>query len=500
MSDPRDPLNPSRRALLLAAASAGAAAAVSPLVGDRAAHAFGDAGVAQGPLAPVRYGLRLTREEASPAGRPQSVILTNGVLPAPEIRFRRGFLLRTDVANGLAAQTALHWHGVVVPNPMDGEIGLTQLPIGPGAVAVYEYPAVEPGTYWYHSTAGYQRQIGLAGALVIEEPDDVYGTARDQVVFLSDWLTGDPAAVIPGLRARAGEPAKEGRERFVNPAPDGGPFPTDVRFSAFLLNGRGHRNAWTCQAATGDRVRLRVINGSAQTFFRFMVAGHRLEVVAADGRPVAPVVVDHLVVGTGERYDVIVTVGDPGSYAIRAAALGQSGGAVGVLHTPETKPAVSTVPPKWEGIGLRYDMLRARDRGELAAGARRNLRVSIAQEAAGYRFTVNGQSYPSDASCDEMPEPLRIQPGERVHMEIDNKTRFHQSIHLHGHVFRLLAGGVDSNAAPRKDTLWVAPGEQSRIEFAADNPGRWLLDGVGLYRRRAGLARVIAYVSGTATR
>ncbi len=499
MSDPRKPLRPSRRDLLRVAASAGAAAAVAPFAAATPARAFASATPASGPLAPVRYALRLTREELSPRGRPEPALTANGVLPAPEIRFREGFLLRADIANGLAQATALHWHGLPVPNPMDGEIGVTQLPLGPGAVSVYEFPAASPGTYWYRSTAGVQRQLGLAGPFVVEEPENVYGTARDQVVFLSDWLSGDPAAVVPGLRERGGEPEKDQRDRFVNPGPDGEAFPTDVRFSSFLLNGRGHRNAWTCKASPGDRVRFRVINGSAQTFFRFMVTGHRLEVVAADGRLVEPVVVDDIVVGTGERYDVIVTVGAAGSYAIRGAALGQSGGAVGVLHTPEVKPSVSTVPPKWEGTSLRYDMLRTRDPGDVPGGARRNLRVSLAEDPGAYRFTVNGKSYPSDPSVGEIPAALGIQPGERVRVEIDNRTRFDQSLHLHGHVFRLLVDGVDPKLAPRKDTLWVAPGKRARIEFSADNPGRWLLEGMGLYRRLAGLARVIAYVSGTAT-
>lgn len=499
MSEPSRIFVPSRRSLLRLGLSAGAGAVVAPLVRGEAAEAAASAAPTPGRLAPVEYPLRLTHGERAPDGRTQPVLLTNHALPAPEIRFRAGFLLRTAIANGLEEATAIHWHGPRVPNAMDGEIGVTQLAIGPGAVTTYEFPAAEPGTFWYRSTAGLQRQLGLAGPLVVTEREDPDGATADHAVFLSDWAS-DPQAVLDGLRARGGVPEAEERERFVNPGPDGRPFPTDVRFSTFLLNGHAFRNAWTCRAGTGTRVRLRLVNGSAQTFFRVMVAGHRLEVVAADGRPVEPVVVDHLVLGTGERYDVIVTVREPGSYAIRAAALGQSGGAIGVLHTPEAKPSVSTAPPGWSGEGLRYDMLRARRGADLPAGAWRNLRVSLAEDEAAYRFSVNGESYPADPGHGEIPGALSIQPGERVAMEIDNKTRFAQAVHLHGHVFRVLSDGVPPEVAPRKDTLWVEPGRQARIQLAADNPGRWLLEGMGLYRRLAGLARVVAYVSGSATR
>lgn len=493
----------SRRTVLRAAASAGAvgaAGATFPLTGARRADAFGSVAASSGPLSPVRYALRLTEEEMAPLGRPAKVLVAGNRLPGTEIRFREGFLLRTEIANGFHDGTAIHFHGVPVPNPMDGEIGVTQLPLKSGGVGVYEFPADAAGTYWYRSTAGYQRQLGLAGALVVGERDDPYDVARDEVVFLSDWPAESPEKVFEGLVARGGAPEKDERERFVNPAPNGEPFPTDVRFAGFLMNGRGHRSAWTCEAAEGTRVRLRLINGSAQTFFRFTITGHTLEVVAADGRPVKPVVVDDLVLGMGERYDVIVTVGSSGSYAIRAVALGQPGGAVGVLHTSDAKPSVSTVPPKWGGTSLTYEMLRAREPVVLAPGARRNLRVSLAAEEGAYRFTVNGKSYPSDPGDGEIPDALPVQPGERVRIEIDNKTRFAQSLHLHGHVFSLLDGDVAAENAAQKDTLWLRPASQRRIEFVADNPGRWLLEGMGLYRRRAGLARLIGYVEGTATR
>src|SRR5690606_14000847 len=125
------------------------------------------------------------------------------------------------------------------------------------------------------------------------------------------------------------------------------------------LNGRSHREAWTKEVKPGERIRLRLVNASAATFFRVQIEGLPLTVIAADGRDVEPVEVDDLVIATGERYDVLVSVAQPGSYTMRAAGGGASGGAVGVLHTPGVRPVISTRPPKWGGRSLSYAQLRA---------------------------------------------------------------------------------------------------------------------------------------------
>lgn len=507
---------PSRRRFLVTGARATAAVVASTFGAPRDARGASPAPSHGGSagrdrtssLAPVSYELRLAPDEFLPAGQAVPGMLVNGSFPASEIRFREGFLLRVQVASTLAEPTAIHWHGLSVPNPMDGVIGATQLPLEAGTVGVYEIPAREPGTFWYHSTEGLQRQLGIAGALVIEEKEDPFDVDRDAVLFLSDWPAEPPAEIVARLAAAGpsptASPASSGSPpRSIHALPDGSPFPTDVSFTGFALNGRSYRNAWTVSAKEGSRLRFRIVNGSAQTFFRFRIEGHALEVVAADGRRVEPVVVDDLVVATGERYDALVTVGKSGSYTIRAVALGQSGGAVGVLHTPDAKAVVATAPPVWGDRHLRYEQLRALEPTTLPDGPLRELRMKLAERSPTYRFTVNGASYPGLLAPDGTVEPLRIQPGERVRLEIENATRFFQPMHLHGHAFRLLASdgaayggdaGTASERAPRKDTVAVAPGGKVRIELLADNPGRWLLESMALYRRQAGLAGALQYV------
>ncbi|MEW6270528.1 MAG: multicopper oxidase family protein, partial [Thermodesulfobacteriota bacterium] len=436
--------------------------------------------------------LLVARREVSPAGLRLQGIVANQAFPSYELRAREGELLRVTVENELDQPTALHWHGVLAPNAMDGVPGVTQAPIEPRARFVYELPLEEPGTYFYESSWKLQRQLGLVGALVVEARDEPHAVRHDQVLLLSDWTNGDPARIVPDLRStRTPVPGEGDAQRPVNLLPDGARFPIDVRYSAYLLNGRSHRDAWTRQVEPGERVRLRLVNGSSATFFRFMVEGHALQVVAADGHAVEPVEVDDLVLGTGERYDVVLTMGAAGSYSLRAAALGASGGAVGVLHTPGVRPVVSTRPPRWGGRHLTYGMLRAPADAPLLAGAPKRIRLEVGGDLARYAWNVDGFTYPGEfTSGDPKIEPLALPAGQRVELELLNRTTLWQPLHLHGYRFRLLAGQPAARA-PWKDTVAVAPGSSVKIECVADRPGRWLLASSNVYRREAGLARLL---------
>jgi FtsP/CotA-like multicopper oxidase with cupredoxin domain len=486
----------SRRRFLIAGASC-AAAAASWRIGVAVPPAAGGQESATPPAAGAsEETLLVARREVTPAGQRLQGIVANQSFPSYELRAREGERLRVTVENELDQPTALHWHGVLVPNAMDGVPGITQPPIEPRAEFRYELPLREAGTYFYESSWKLQRQLGLVGALVVEEREPRHTVQHDDVLLLSDWTNADPAQIVPELRSgRTPVPGDGDPKRPVNALPDGGAFAIDVRYNAYLLNGRSHRDAWTKQVSPGERVRLRLINGSAATFFRFMVEGHAMQVIAADGRAVEPVEVDDLVLATGERYDVLLTVGQPGSYSLRAAALGASGGAVGVLHTPGVRPVVSTRPPAWGTRHLSYAQLRAPAEAHVAGAPAQRMRLEIGGELGRYAWTVDGVAYPGEFTAgDARVEPLELPPRARVELELVNRTALWQPVHLHGYRFRLLAGQPAARA-PWKDTVAVAPAESVKIEFVADAPGRWLLASGNLYRRQAGLARVLT-VSG----
>jgi FtsP/CotA-like multicopper oxidase with cupredoxin domain len=437
---------------------------------------------------------RIEQARVNPDGAAEVTAQTvDGQLPGPELRFREGELLRILLQNALPSEpTTVHWHGLLLPAAMDGVPDISQPPVAPGEFFVYEFPLVQSGTYWYHSHYELQEQRGLAGALIIEAKDEAGAYDRDYVLFLADWLHSDPAAIIPGLRRAAGgmkdsgmnmQPGGDGSAKSM-PA-DAAPDLSDVKYDAFLLNGRGPADPWTCTAKAGERIRFRLINGAASTTFRFGIDAHPLTLTHADGQPVAPVEVDQLLIGMGECYDFLVPVTEAGSFTIRAEAQDGSGQAIGIVRTPEAPARANMNRPSWQGRTLAYGQLRARRPTELPPQMR-SFTLPLEGRMADYVWLIEGAAWPQ-------ADPLIIAPGEQVLVEMTNRTRMWHPMHLHGHFFRLLAPGVDPRLAPSKHTVNVAPGETVRLQFVADNPGRWFFHCHNLYHLLAGMAREWIY-------
>jgi FtsP/CotA-like multicopper oxidase with cupredoxin domain len=525
----RNPRGISRRAVLR-----GTVAGAAALSSARLARAVNRSEAAYVP-APnaTQQVFRVGAAPLAPAGGAAApAVLVNGALPGPELRLREGEQFRVLVENGLAdAPTSIHWHGMLVPAAMDGVPDISNAPIAPNGMYIYEYPIRQTGTYWYHSHFGFQEQLGCYGALIVEPNDEPLRVDRDAVVLLGDWLRRDPTAVFEALRGAGGTPSTTpdagGMKMSGAPMPGrpmsgmgamsmpGAPKPTaaaggaqplampdaqaksapmamggkadlsDVQYDAFLLNGTGIDAPWTLQAKPGERIRLRLINGAASTYFRLALDGHRLSVTHADGLAVEPVEVDHLLMGMGETYDAVVTMGAAGSYTLHAVAQDGSGQAIGVLHTPGVAPQPNRDVPAFGGRALSYADLRAPAPTTLPEGPLRTFRLPLQGDMARYIWKIDGQVWPQ-------ADPLPIRHGERVEIELPNETMMWHPMHLHGHFFRLLQGAGEFS--PLKHTVNVAPGETVRIEFTADNPGRWFFHCHNAYHLEAGMARVFEYV------
>ncbi len=430
---------------------------------------------------PAQYVLPITRTTLNPDGKKEvDGITVSGSYPGPEIRVREGESLRIRVENHLSDQpTTIHWHGLLLPAGMDGVPDVSNVPIAPRRIYVYEYPILQSGTYWYHSHYKLQEQVGLAGPLIIEARDEPLQVDYDAVIMLGDWLYEDPNRVFESLR-KEGIGGKKPDAKAKKEGVDLG----DINYNAFLLNGRGTQDPWTVAARPGERIRLRIINGGASTYFRVMLDGHPLEITHADGLAVQPVVVDYLLMGMAEVYDAVVSLSASGTYTLHAVAQDGSGQAIGVLHTPDVEPTPNHNLPRFEGRPLRYADLRAVAPTTLPPGEARRFELALGGDMSRYVWTIGGQAYP-DA------DPLIVRRGERVQVEMVNQTRMWHPMHLHGHFFRVLQGAGE--LAPLKHTVSVAPGETVRMEFTADNPGRWFFHCHNLYHLDAGMARVFEY-------
>jgi multicopper oxidase len=495
---PSVPRSVTRRAFLSSAALGGAALAGAPVAraASRPAPPKETAYVPR-PNA-TQYVIAVSRTSINPDGT-QSVqaILGNGRLPGPEIRVREGDLLRVLVENQLPdSPTSIHWHGLLDPAAMDGVPDISNAPIAQGRMYIYEYPIRQSGTYWYHSHVGFQEQQGFYGAFIIEPAHEPVRAEHDAVVLLGDWLHRSPEEVFAELRApkasmgeMKGEPkggmnpggAEQGGMKM-----NAGADLSDVKYDAFLLNGRAANDPWTLSVRPGERIRLRLIDGGASTYFRVGLDGHKLKVTHADGMAVEPVTVDHLLIGMGETYDAVVKVTAPGSYTLHAVAMDGSGQAIGVIHTAGVPPKPNREMPTFTGRALSYTDLRATATTTLPDGPPRTFRLPLQGDMARYVWMIDGQAWPK-------ADPLLIRPGERVQLELVNETGMWHPMHLHGHFFRVLQGAGDR--CPLKHTANVPPRETLRIEFTADNPGQWFFHCHNAYHLEAGMAREFQYVT-----
>ena len=280
-------------------------------------------------------------------GSPRTALTINGSLPGPLLRWREGDTVTLRVRNRLKDSTSIHWHGILLPANMDGVPGLSFHGIEPGGVYVYQFKVRQHGTYWYHSHSGLQEQAGVYGPLVIDakEPEPFHYD-RDYVVMLSDWTDEGPASLMKTLKKQSDYYNYHKRTvgDFIDDVSDKGwsatvadrtmwaqmkMNPTDIADVSgatytFLINGHAPDSNWTGLFRPGEKLRLRLINGSAMTYFDVRIPGLKMTVVAADGLHVKPVSVDELRIAVAETYDVIV---EPAAdaYTLFAQAMDRSG-------------------------------------------------------------------------------------------------------------------------------------------------------------------------------
>lgn len=289
--------------------------------------------------ATVEYDLTIASQEMDFTGLPVEAMTINGQLPGPILRFTEGDRAVIRVHNRMKVETSIHWHGILLPNSMDGVPFLTYPPIAPGETFTYGFDLRQSGTYWYHSHTGFQEQRGLYGAMVIEpKPVGEFDGLRDHVVVLSDWTDEDPASVLHTLkrgsewysiRKRSGQSLlgaarlgllgaylSRGLQRM--PPMD----LADVYYDRFLLNGASQQSL---DVKPGERIRLRIIAGSASTFFHLQFGGGPMQVIGADGQLVQPFVAERILIGVAETYDVVVTVPQEGLHEFRTTAHDGSG-------------------------------------------------------------------------------------------------------------------------------------------------------------------------------
>ncbi|WP_299307223.1 copper resistance system multicopper oxidase [uncultured Croceicoccus sp.] len=338
-------------------------------------------------------------------GRRGHAIAVNGSVPGPLVRLREGDPVRIAVTNTLDEDSSIHWHGLLLPFQFDGVPGVSFPGIAPGETFVYDIPALrQHGTYWWHSHSGMQEQAGHYGPIMVEPARrDPVAPDRDYVILLSEFSPLHPHTIMDKLKkgeeyfnfqktSWTGDYPLSGEDRrmWANMRMT----PTDIAdvtgsTYTYLANGRGPEEGLEFAFTRGERVRLRIINGSAMTFFNIRIPGMKFHVVAADGQDVRPVEVEEFQIGTAETYDILVEpVGE--AHAIVAESMDRSGMAVAMLASrPGARAAVPALrdPP----------LLTTADMG-MNHGTELDLSADGAGDMAGMDHAAMGHAMPSDAS------------------------------------------------------------------------------------------------------
>ena len=328
----------------------------------------------------VRYDLYVRDTIVNYSGTEKRAIAVNGQIPMPTLTFTEGDIAEIYVHNELKETTSLHWHGLFLPNKEDGVPNLTQMPIQPGTTHKYTFPIIQNGTHWYHSHSGLQEQIGMYGMFIMnkKENDPTFRKGIDDLptvpLILSEWTDLKPENVHRMLHNASDWFAiKKGSTQSYSEAIKQGHFKTklgnewkrmnamdvsDVYYEKFLINGKNESQL--TQFKGGDKVRLRIANGGASSYFWLTYAGGKITVVASDGNDVEPVEVDRLLIAVSETYDVIVTIpADNTSYEFLATAEDRTKSASLYIGNG-IKQLISPLPKLkyFEGMKMMNDMMK----------------------------------------------------------------------------------------------------------------------------------------------
>jgi FtsP/CotA-like multicopper oxidase with cupredoxin domain len=456
----------------------------------------------------------------------------DGRTPGKEVRLSAGDTVVAELSNQLPNRTttSIHWHGIALRNDMDGVPPAVQTAVRAGSTFTYSFIAPDPGTYFFHPHVGVQLDRGLYAPLIVEDPKEPQSYDDEWVVLLDDWVdgvTGTPDEVFDELKQGMGSTSgmdMGGSSASPSNSDDGmgsmggmdmggsaspsasasasggmskkfmlmgatssllGGDAGDVKYPHHLVNGRVATDPDVYTGKPGKKVRLRIINAGSDTAYRVALGGHKLTITHTDGFPVQHQEVDALLVGMGERYDVLVTL-DDGVFPLVALAEGKNANGLALVRTGSGSTPKATVRPKeLDGMIMTASQLRADDDVRLkSAKTDVTHQIKLTGGMGKYNWAINGK--PFDMK-DPEANPILVQEGQRVRLDFVNTTTMWHPMHLHGHTYQLGTSG------PRKDTAIVLPKKTVSVYLDADNPGQWMLHCHNAYHGEAGMMANVAY-------
>lgn len=517
----------------------------------------------------VHYELVARQKRVNLSGKEtvDFAIAINEQIPAPTLSFTEGddaeIVVRNEVPN---QELSIHWHGILLPPEMDGVPYVTTPTIKSGESLTFRFRIRQSGTYWYHSHTNVQEQKGVYGAFIIHPKAKSFAYDKEVVAVLSDWSDENADAILRNLRKDGDYYLyKKGTMRSWLGAIQAGSLGnylsnewsrmggmdfSDVGYDAFLINGK--RGSQLLETHPGEKVRVRIINAAASTYFHVALGQSPMKVVSADGVDITPTHAKEILMGMAETYDVLFEVPEHKNYELKITAQDGTGTASGWIgmgqkvpapnkpfpdmyatmnhgghgslsqhgammnehaghkmesdphagHNQMTMPSMDHSQHQGNGAGhaqsasvgpavetLTVDDLKALKTTELPKNAPvHELKLVLGGDMERYIWHINGKAINQDRT-------IEIKEGNVVRFTFVNETMMHHPMHLHGHFFRVL--NKNGALSPLKHTVDVPPHATKTIEFYANESGEWMLHCHNLYHMKTGMARVVKYLSFT---
>nr|WP_238403372.1 multicopper oxidase family protein [Paenibacillus mesophilus] len=455
---------------------------------------------------------KASNQELAP-GKTLPVWTFNNSVPGPEIRVKQGDRVKVNLKNELPEPVSIHWHGVPVPNAMDGIPGVTQNAVLPGKTFTYEFKADVPGTYWYHSHQDSVNQLdrGLYGAFIVESKDAAK-VDRDYTLVLDEWMSS--GMDMSGMNMSGGSNMNMSNmsnmdHSKMNMGNDNKSISTggtenksmDMEhdmsmYDLFTINGKSGSLVDKLPVKQGEKVRIRLVNAGYLSH-QIHLHGHDFKITATDGQPLNnPGLIKGNVVSIapGERYDIEFEANNPGQWLIEDH--GDSGAVKGMKASIvyEGAAAGSDKPNEAEKLPS-VDISRYGQAGKMNFTLDQKytmeytMNLNTEKKDGETVYTINGKAFPNT-------EPLNVKKGDTVKVRLVNKSKTDDHpMHLHGHFFQVLSkNGKPLEGSPVvKDTLNLKPGEEYVVAFQADNEGNWMFHCHDLHHASAGMVTELMY-------
>lgn len=514
--------------------------------------------------ATIRYELTATEGNVNLSGKKtvDFALMINGSIPAPTLQFTEGDEAEIVVKNRIPQQElSIHWHGILLPPEEDGVSYVNTPPILSGKDRTFRFKIRQHGTFWYHSHTNVQEQKGVYGAFIIHPKKETIAADRELVVVLSDWSDENADHILKNLRKDgdyylykkgtmrswlgALKEKSLGNYLYNEWTRMGGMDYSDVGYDAFLINGKQDSQLLT--AHPGEKIRLRLINAAASTYFHIALAQAPMKVISVDGVDIEPIHAKEILTGMAETHDVLFEVPDHKNYELKITAQDGTGTASGWIGMGEKVHAPVKPFPSMYGTMdhsahsrqhhdaahsshgnaqqhasnkseqdhhsrhghhghhpaksayahdsmrsvevLTVDEIKAQRETGFSKGKRtHDLKLVLGGDMERYIWHINGKAMNQDRT-------IIVEEGDVVRFTFQNETMMHHPMHLHGHFFRVL--NSHGSYSPLKHTVDVPPHGTRTIEFYANEPGEWMLHCHNLYHMKTGMARVVKYMSYT---